>query len=115
MATEHYPCPHCALPITPAERCPHCGAELIHAAEWLHIYTVSTEWEATLLQGMLEAHGIPVVVLSQRDSSRQLTVGHLALVRLYVPIPFAIEAFRLLTDYEAGQQPESGTGGETQD
>jgi len=49
MATEQeqYPCPYCALPMIPAEQCPHCGAELIHAAEWLHIYTVATEWEAS--------------------------------------------------------------------
>ncbi len=101
MEEQHLRCPNCQQWIEPEPVCPHCNAILLYDKDWLHIYTVSTEWEAALLQGMLESYGIPSIILSQRDSSRQLTVGHLALVRIYVPLPFAIDAFHILASYEA--------------
>lgn len=87
-------CPICLHPI-PAnhDRCPICGAEIDReeveeiAGEisWEIVRRVSTEIEARLIAGRLRSEGIPAFVLSQVDSTRNLTVGALALAKVYVP------------------------------
>ncbi|MDT7924313.1 MAG: DUF2007 domain-containing protein [Chlorobiota bacterium] len=97
-------------PISPVE-CPYCGAELetlelpchlcgqrVELEQWREVWSTATEWEAELACGWLRAHGIPALVLSQRDSTRMFTVGALALVRLLVPEPYAQRARQLLRE-----------------
>lgn len=88
-------CSICLHAIDPALRsCPFCGADLDledaveeiggHTA-WEIVVTVSTEIEARLIAGRLRSEGIPAFVLSQVDSTRNLTVGALALAKVFVP------------------------------
>ena len=63
---------------------------------WALVYTTNSEYDAILMKGLLESNEIPAQVLSQVDSSRGLTVGGLAVAKLYVPTEFAIEAEKLV-------------------
>lgn len=85
------------------DRCPFCseelaggGEELDGNIEWKIVRTVSTEIEARLIAGRLQAHGIPAFVLSQVDSTRNFTVGALAIAKIFVPEALAAEAETLL-------------------
>lgn len=51
---------------------------------WVVVYTTSTDFEAQLIKGMLENAEIPARVLSQVDTTRQFTLGNLAIVKIYV-------------------------------
>ncbi len=95
-------CPYCGAPLDelPA-RCTLCG-NTISLEPWEVVRELSTEWEAELLCGRLRSHGIPAHVLSQRDSTRMLTVGALAVVKLLVPALYRERAHRIL----AGQDGE---------
>ena len=55
-----------------------------NSSDWKLVYTTSTEYEAYLVKGMLENEEIEVRLLSQIDSTRQFTVGGLAIAKLYV-------------------------------
>src|SRR5687768_1840001 len=73
--------------------CIQCGADVEPAPEgeadtevrWGVLRTYSTELEARLVAGRLNAHGIPACVLSQVDSTRNFTVGALAVAKVFVP------------------------------
>ncbi len=53
--------------------------------QWEILRTVSTEVEARLMAGRLRSEGIPAFVLSQVDSTRNFTVGSLAVAKVFVP------------------------------
>jgi hypothetical protein len=85
-------------------RCPFCGSELDaenleeipEGSEWSIVRTVNTEIEARLIAGRLRSEGIPAFVLSQVDSTRNLTVGALALAKVFVPEIALVRARALL-------------------
>ena len=52
--------------------------------DWLQVYTTNTEIDAELIKQNLEMNEIPVQILSQVDSTRQFTIGELAIVKLFV-------------------------------
>ena len=52
--------------------------------DWLHVYTTNTEIDAELISQNLEMNEIPTQILSQVDSTRQFTVGELAIVKIFV-------------------------------
>lgn len=76
--------------------CPVCGLEIIPSGQWIHIYTINNEINAELYKAALQEYGIPVNILSQYDSTRMLTVGSLAIIKIYVPVEFADEALDLI-------------------
>src|SRR6476469_7037320 len=84
--------------------CPYCSADLEAQGieeetgdiQWEIVRTASTEIEATLIAGRLRASGIPAFVLSQVDSTRQFTVGALAVAKIYVPGQMLEEAREIL-------------------
>lgn len=83
------------------EKCPFCSNDLVGPAddqpiEWVIVRTVSTEIEARLISGRLEANGIPACVLSQVDTTRGFTVGALAIAKVFVPRQLFDEADALL-------------------
>ncbi len=91
-----------------ADVCPVCGAEvekqeslseLIESEEitWTIVRVVSTVIEAELMAGRLRAHGIPAIVLSQVDTTRNFTVGELAVAKIFVPSVYAAKAERMLS------------------
>lgn len=51
---------------------------------WVVVYTTSTEFDAHLIKGMLDSNDITARVLSQVDTTRQFTLGNLAIVKIYV-------------------------------
>ena len=73
--------------------CPVCGADVEPEPEevaeldssWSIIRTYSNEFEARLVAGRLIAHGVPACLLSQVDSTRNFTVGALAVAKVFVP------------------------------
>ena len=84
--------------------CPICGADVEPEAEeistpdqrWSIIRTFSREFEARLVAGRLIANGVPACVLSQVDSTRNLTVGALAVAKVFVPDSLRDEAEEVL-------------------
>jgi|GEM_PF-883429 len=98
-------CPTCLHAVSDEyERCPFCSEDLGDAVsdeldeniEWRIIRTVSTEIEARLVAGRLQAGGIPAFVLSQVDSTRNFTVGALAVAKVFVPATLLAEAEAIL-------------------
>lgn len=51
---------------------------------WVVVYTTSTEFDTHLIKGMLDSNDIPARVLSQVDTTRQFTLGNLAIVKIFV-------------------------------
>lgn len=86
------------------DRCPFCSEELTperieeidERIEWRIARTVSTELEARLIAGRLQANGIPAFVLSQVDTTRNFTVGALAVAKVFVPEALLSEADAIL-------------------
>ena len=120
-------CPICLHDLPDdADRCPYCSAAIEHedpeiAGEditWSIIRTVSTEIEAALIAGRLRASGVPAFVLSQVDSSRGLTVGALAVAKVFVPEEMLPLAGEILDEPPIGEEPSgpdihpSGAAGE---
>lgn len=71
---------------------------------WALVYTTSSVPHASIVEGFLESRDVPARVLSAADSSRALTVGSLAIVKIFVPADLAVKAEKLLLelDVEAG-------------
>ncbi len=99
-------CPTCLHAVSDElERCPFCSEELEGAEEteldevtqWKIIRTVSTEIEARLIAGRLRAYGVPAFVLSQVDSTRNFTVGALAIAKIFIPDTRMAEADAILS------------------
>lgn len=91
-----------------ADVCPVCGAEVekqdslrqlgeSEEITWGIVRVVSTVIEAELMAGRLRAHGIPAIVLSQVDTTRNFTVGELAVAKIFVPSIYASKADRMLS------------------
>ncbi len=105
-------CPACLHEVPgEAERCPFCSEEIERdpfykevdtrmedeeIPDWEIVRRVSTEIEARLIAGRLEANGIPAIVLSQVDSTRNFTVGALAVAKVLVPREYLSAAGALL-------------------
>ncbi|MCE2504425.1 MAG: DUF2007 domain-containing protein [Chlorobi bacterium] len=94
--STYHVCPVCKND-TPADKvyCVVCGAELERhdeerEIEWEIVRTVNTVVEAELIAGRLRSYDIPAIVLSQVDSTRNFTVGELAIAKVFVP-QFALE------------------------
>ncbi|MCX7930289.1 MAG: DUF2007 domain-containing protein [Chlorobi bacterium] len=66
---------------------------------WALLYTTNTVWEAELVRGYLGAHGIAAVVVPQVDSTRGITVGGLAIAKVYVPVTELGRAEHILATY----------------
>lgn len=52
--------------------------------DWVVVHDATTDFEADLVRDRLDDHGIPAVVLTQRDHAFNLNVGDLAPVRVMV-------------------------------
>ncbi|GIV57030.1 MAG: hypothetical protein KatS3mg040_1798 [Candidatus Kapaibacterium sp.] len=70
---------------------------------WVLLYTTNTLWEAEIVVGYLRSHGIGAVLVPQVDTTRALTVGELAIAKVYVPSALYLEAAHLLEEYRLQQ------------
>jgi hypothetical protein len=57
-----------------------------------------------MFKANLESAEIPTQILSQIDSTRMLTVGNLAIVKIYVPLPYVNEALEIIHAIEEDNQ-----------
>jgi hypothetical protein len=87
-------CSECLHAVPPGlTSCVICGSDVEPEPEenaeleprWSIVRTFSTEYQARLAAGRLIAHGVPACVLSQVDSTRNFTVGALAVAKVFVP------------------------------
>lgn len=81
--------------------CPHRESDHLH---WVLLYTTNTRWEAEIFVGYLRSHGIGAVLVPQVDTTRALTVGDLAIVKVYVSSADYREAELLLDEYRLQQR-----------
>ncbi|MBI5325258.1 MAG: DUF2007 domain-containing protein [Ignavibacteriae bacterium] len=58
--------------------------------------------DAEMFKANLESADIPVHILSQVDSTRQLTIGDLAIVKIYVPSIYETDAKAIIQQIESG-------------
>ena len=66
--------------------------------DWKLVYTTNTDMDAEHYKANLEGANIPVQILSQFDSSRMITVGDFAVVKIFVPEKFYEEAKKIIDD-----------------
>lgn len=98
--------------------CPVCGAQVERPEQdeeqeitWEIVRVVSTAIEAELMAGRLRSHGIPAIVLSQVDTTRNFTIGALAVAKVFVPDIYLDRAERMLS-VDADQWEEEDDDGE---
>ena len=68
---------------------------------WALVYTTSSVIHAAMVEGFLRSRGIDAITISAADSSRALTIGALAVVKIFVHSPDAGEAAKHLRHMEA--------------
>jgi hypothetical protein len=77
---------------------------------WEILTTVAGAFQAEILGGLLEAQGVPVILLQESAGqyAYPVNIGKLGQVEVYVPAELLQEARQVLADYEAGvfQAPE---------
>lgn len=107
-------CPIC-LHVVPDsfQVCPFCSADLgsepreeLADENWTIVRTVSTSFEAELIAGRLRSFEIPAVVLSQVDTTRNFTVGALAVAKVFVPESRLAESEEILASEPTDSQEE---------
>ncbi len=69
--------------------------------EWKLLTTVNREEIAYLLKGYLESEGVPAAILSQLDTTRNFTLGELAIIKIFVPSALFEKAKSLLARLES--------------
>lgn len=98
-------CPQCKS-ILDEGICQVCGfrAEIsdINKSDikWVIALTTNNLIDAEMYKTQLESAEIPVVVHSQIDSTRMFTVGHLAIVKVYVPSSQLNDALEIIDDIQ---------------
>ena len=65
---------------------------------WKLVYTTNTQLEAEHYRANLEGAGIPVQILSQFDTSRMITIGDFAVVKIFVPDEYYEDAIDIIND-----------------
>jgi len=116
-------CPSCGAEYRPGfARCADCDVALEHAGttlaekdtdappDWTQLCTLSSESEATLLQGYLESEGGPCSIESLVFHAEPFTFGPLAKVRVHVLSTDRERADRLLSERDLVAASESGLG-----
>lgn len=71
--------------------------------DWVLVYTTNTEIDAELIKQNLENNGIKANILSQVDSTRQFTIGFLAVVKIFVEQENYNKAKEIITSIENGE------------
>ena len=66
--------------------------------DWKLVYTTNTQMDAEHYKANLEGANIPVQILSQFDSSRMITVGDFAVVKIFVPEKYYEDAKKIIDD-----------------
>ncbi len=75
-------------------------------ADWIPVFSTSTDYEADMARDRLDASGIPAVVLTKRDHAFNLNVGDLADVNVFVPPTREEEARAVLNEKLSDEELE---------
>jgi len=75
-------------------------------ADWIPVFSTSTDYEADMARDRLDASGIPAVVLTKRDHAFNLNVGDLADVNVFVPPAREEEARAVLNERLSDEELE---------
>lgn len=72
--------------------------------DWVIATTIAGQMKAEIIRGLLEAQGVPAVLLQESAGqyAYPVTFGKLAKVEIYVPGDLLYRARQILNDYEAG-------------
>lgn len=101
-------CPECRIALLEEEEAEDLERAINNLqAEWVHIYTTNTEIDAEMLKDNLESAGIPTHVLLQIDTTRQFTIGGLAIAKIFVRSTDANDAIAIIRDIEQHGREES--------
>lgn len=65
---------------------------------WKMVYTTNMQLDAEHYKANLEGAGIPVQILSQFDTSRMITIGDFAVVKIFVPDEYYDDAIAIIND-----------------
>jgi hypothetical protein len=113
-------CPNCRQRFEDVTECPTDHVALVDelpyqtvdgpSTTWVEIESVGTEEEARLLQGFLEAEGIPCQVESLRIESMPANLGSMGEIRIYVAAESEETANELLRSRAAEYRQLSATG-----
>jgi hypothetical protein len=105
-------CPKCKRAYKDLNECPIDHVPLVDEAElsfqavpgetttWVEITSVGTDDQARLLQGFLEAEGIPAVIENVSFSMEPVTFGKLGEIRIYVSADDEQRALELIRQRE---------------
>lgn len=101
-------CPYCSALIQNegASICSECGnvidTENVNHIKhsWVIVYTTNTLIDAEMFKANLESAGIPTQILSQIDSTRNFTLGGLAIVKIFVPEPYYDHALEIINEID---------------
>ncbi len=100
-------CPDCNIELLSDEECDELDETIRDMlAQWVLVYTTNTMMEAVTLKAYLEGADIPVHIHSQIDTTRQFTVGALAIVKIYVRSSDFDEASAIVRDMERRNREE---------
>ena len=70
---------------------------------WVCVLERSTELEVHLEANFLKNEGIPVHIMSKRDTAYSLTIGEMSSVYLYVPEDYQQKALDLLDSINSSE------------
>src|SRR5205809_2637145 len=105
-------CPKCKESVKDprATECPECGTKLVAElpfqtvptgnATWVEIASTGTDDEAKILQGFLEAEGIPAQVENVKFSMEPTNFGKMGDIRVYVSAEDESRALELMRERE---------------
>ena len=103
-------CPTCKQAVDDGSECPDCGAKLVDElpfqavpapnATWVEIASTGTADEASLIQGFLDAEGIPAEIENVKFTMEPINFGKMGDIRIYVEANDEARALELLRNRE---------------
>ena len=101
-------CPTCKEAFQDVKQCPDCGTKLVDElpfqtipaanATWVEIASPGTDDEARLVQGFLQAEGIPAAVENVKFTMEPINFGKMGEIRVYVSADDEAKAMELLRE-----------------
>ena len=101
-------CPTCKERFDDVTECPNCQTKLVaelpfqtvqgENATWVEIASAATDDEARIMQGFLQAEGIPTAVESVKFNMEPINFGKMGEIRVYVSADDEEKAMSLLRE-----------------
>lgn len=99
-------CEICNSIVEESSVCPICLSKIEvitnEGTSWEQVFITSDQFQAELLTANLNRADIPANILSQYDTTRPLTFGDLAIIKIMVPAPYYAEAMDIIKLIDSG-------------